>query len=115
MLTIRYHRSAKKELLDSSLYYSRQVAGLGEQFLNEVDLAIRQIVLTPDRFPPYFEEVRRCVRSRFLSEFIFAWFMIMSEFWRLPIPVGIRIIGSIGGSAYSWRHARKPDPSMTFE
>jgi toxin ParE1/3/4 len=65
MLTIHYNRAAKKELFDSSFYYSKQAPGLGAQFLHEVEVFTSRIALSPNRWPRYSKDVRRCVMSRF--------------------------------------------------
>ena len=65
MLSIDYNRSAKKELFDSSLYYSEQAPGLGERFLKEVENCLREIAHSPQRYPKYFKDIRRCVMSQF--------------------------------------------------
>ena len=65
MLTVSYNRTAKKELFESSHYYSTQKSGLGERFLNDVESCIQEIAVSPKRHPRYFEDVHRCVMTRF--------------------------------------------------
>jgi toxin ParE1/3/4 len=65
MLTLDYNRAARKELFDSSLHYAKQVQGLGERFLTEVEDSLRAIAHSPDRFPKYFNDIRRCVMPQF--------------------------------------------------
>src|SRR5271155_1810978 len=65
MLDADYHQAARKEMFDSSLYYSKQAPGLGERFLNEVEKSVLEITRSPHRHPMYFEDVRRCVMSQF--------------------------------------------------
>jgi hypothetical protein len=64
-MLIDYHRSARKELFDSSERYSTLVPGLGEEFLNEVGQAANVIAAAPERFPIYQDDVRRYVMRRF--------------------------------------------------
>jgi toxin ParE1/3/4 len=65
MLGVSYNRAAKKELFDSSLYYSKQIPGLGERFLKDVESCIQEIATSPKRHSRYFEDVHRCVMSQF--------------------------------------------------
>ena len=65
MLTIDYNRAAKKELFDSSDYYSQQRPGLGERFLTEVESCVQEIATSPGRHPKYFKDVCRCVMTQF--------------------------------------------------
>jgi toxin ParE1/3/4 len=65
MLAIRYNTGASKELVTSALYYSKQALGLGERFLIEVENSVREIATSPQRFPQYHKNVRRCVMSQF--------------------------------------------------
>jgi hypothetical protein len=57
MLIVDYNRAAKKELFDSSLYYSKQTPGLGERFLKEVESCVQEIAASPRRYPKYFKDI----------------------------------------------------------
>jgi plasmid stabilization system protein ParE len=65
MLTVVFNQAARKELFNSSLFYSKQAPGLGERFLVEVENWVGEISRSPQRYPLYFKDVRRCVMSQF--------------------------------------------------
>jgi len=65
MLVVDYNRAAKKELFDSSGYYSKQTPGLGERFLKEVEDCVQEIATSPRRYPKYFKDICRCVMPKF--------------------------------------------------
>jgi len=44
-------QKARKELLDAWMWYEDKQEGLGDRFKNEIVKKIKQIVLTPERYP----------------------------------------------------------------
>lgn len=48
MQRVAYHRLAAKELIESALFYDSRRAGLGDEFLSEVDVAVAGICANPD-------------------------------------------------------------------
>ena len=47
MTRILFHRAAKSELIDAVAYYETQSAGLGDEFLREVEEALQSIARNP--------------------------------------------------------------------
>ena len=59
MKPVHFLRPAELELLDAAKYYELQATGLGSDFLDEVDLAIRDIRENPERWPVLRNDMRR--------------------------------------------------------
>ena len=49
-MTLILHPEARDEMIESARYYSRQVPGLGQDFLQAIDLAFDEISEAPDRW-----------------------------------------------------------------
>lgn len=58
-----FRRAARRELDDAALWYERHQAGLGVQFVDEVNHAIGLAAEHPQRYPIMRSNVR-CVRVR---------------------------------------------------
>ncbi len=71
MLVGSYHRAARKELLDSSLRYSKLTAS------------------SPGRHPKYFKDIRRCLMRHFPYRIYYR-----VEDGRVRIPAVIRTTGN---------------------
>lgn len=56
---------AEREMIDAALYYDAQASGLGNDFLNEIDTAIKRILDFPDASPVAEREIRRHLVGRF--------------------------------------------------
>lgn len=65
MIGAAWHSLAKRELFEGSDFYEREVAGLGEAFLTQVEKAVDQIRRHPRSGPPILGTNRRCRVSRF--------------------------------------------------
>ena len=65
MKPVHFLRPAELELLDAAKYYELQATGLGSDFLDEVDLAIRDIRENPERWPVLRNDMRRRLVRRF--------------------------------------------------
>ena len=61
----KYHPAAGNELCDAAVWYEQQRAGLGDEFLDEVDLAITAILELPDRWPEVQPGYRKYRLDRF--------------------------------------------------
>lgn len=56
---------AEAELDDSVRHYEEQLAGLGDQFLVEVNACLARIVQFPEAYQAVGQYARRCLLSRF--------------------------------------------------
>ena len=56
---------AQNELDDAVAWYNRQAIGLGREFLDELDRAIRRAVAFPLSYPEIEPGIRRCRLARF--------------------------------------------------
>jgi hypothetical protein len=56
--------NALEELDDSFEWYENQLAGLGYEFLQEIDIVLRRIVSYPDSCALIGNGLRRCVVNR---------------------------------------------------
>ncbi len=52
-------------MLKSARFYNKQRKGLGAKLLTDVDAAIVDIVLDPERWPEQSPGVRKCLTKRF--------------------------------------------------
>ena len=64
-LRVVFRRAAQIEFEDSAAWYNEQRAGLGEEFLHEIDEAISRATEAPLRYPVVFDDIRRTVARRF--------------------------------------------------
>ena len=64
-MKLSYHRMASKEVIDASVFYSEKRPGLGDEFLDEVDRFVGQILANPLRFEQIKPGIRRCLMDRF--------------------------------------------------
>ena len=65
MKTVRFLRPAELEMLDAARYYERQASGLGDDFLDKIDAAVRDIGEHPERWPLVRLNIRRRLVHRF--------------------------------------------------
>ena len=65
MLPIEIHSEVYKEMEESKDWYEEQSRGLGDRFLDEVDLAMAAISGYPETWPPYVSGTRRFLLHRF--------------------------------------------------
>ena len=56
---------AQQELDDAVVWYNEQAAGLGREFLDELDRVVRRAVTFPMSCPEIEPGVRRCLLARF--------------------------------------------------
>jgi len=64
-MTIRFLSPAEAELAAAAQYYEEQVPGLGEEFLDEIELALEKILSFPEAWAPLSHNQRRCPLRRF--------------------------------------------------
>ena len=64
-MKVRFLLPAQAEVDDAVLWYDSQTQGLGLQFLDDLDRAIRRIVAFPLSHADIEEDLRRCLLSRF--------------------------------------------------
>jgi toxin ParE1/3/4 len=56
---------AETDLLEARDWYESQRAGLGAEFLTEIDATIRVLIRDPQRHPVYYRGFRRVLARRF--------------------------------------------------
>lgn len=64
-MKIRFLAPAWQELDDAVIWYNEQADGLGQEFLDELDRAIRRSVAYPLSCPEIEPGLRRCLLARF--------------------------------------------------
>ncbi|MCW5604119.1 MAG: type II toxin-antitoxin system RelE/ParE family toxin [Burkholderiales bacterium] len=64
-LRVVFRRAAKSEFEDAAAWYGERGAGLGEEFVHEIEIAIAGAAVTPQRYPVVFGDIRRAVARRF--------------------------------------------------
>jgi len=62
---LRFLILAQRELDDAVAWYNEQAAGLGQEFLDELDRVVRRAVTFPMSCPEIEPGVRRCLLPRF--------------------------------------------------
>lgn len=65
MKTVRFLRPAELEMLDAARYYELQAPGLGGDFLDKIDAAVRDIGANPSRWSIIRSDIRRRLIHRF--------------------------------------------------
>ena len=69
-MNLRVHESAEQELLEGAEWYEDKQSGLGEQFVDEYQLAILRILAAPMSFARLeTTRTRRNIRRCFLKRF----------------------------------------------
>jgi plasmid stabilization system protein ParE len=64
-MEVRFLTVAKQELDDTVNWYNQQVDGLGQEFLDELDRAVRRSAIFPLSCPEIEPGLRRCLLARF--------------------------------------------------
>ena len=62
---IRLLLSAEQEMFDAARYYELQAPGLGQDFLDKVELALHDLGDAPERWPRVRDDIRRRPIRRF--------------------------------------------------
>ena len=64
-MKVRFLAPAQRELDDAVAWYDEQAAGLGREFLDELDRAVRRVLSFPLSYPEIEPGIRRCRLARF--------------------------------------------------
>jgi plasmid stabilization system protein ParE len=64
-MKVRFLTPAQWELNDAVLWYNEQKVGLGTEFLDQLDNAVRRLRTFPESFPEIEGDLRRCILLRF--------------------------------------------------
>ena len=64
-MKVRFLALAQQEMDDAVAWYNEQAVGLGQEFLDELDRAVRRAVTFPMSCPEIEPEIRRCLLARF--------------------------------------------------
>ncbi len=65
MTPVVFHDEAQAEMIGEAEWYNRQQARVGEEFLDEVDIALERISATPDAFGVFRGKVQYLRLHRF--------------------------------------------------
>jgi toxin ParE1/3/4 len=65
MKPVRFLQPAEQEMLDAAHYYEKQAPGLGNDFLQKIDSATRDIAENPELWPVIRPGIRRRLIHRF--------------------------------------------------
>ena len=71
-MKVRFLAPAQRELDDAVAWYDEQAAGLGREFLDELDRAVRRVLSFPLSYPEIEPGIRRCRLARFPYGLIYA-------------------------------------------
>ena len=63
--TVRLLPPAEQEMFDAARYYELQAPGLGQDFLDKVELALQDLVDSSERWPIVQDDIRRRLIRRF--------------------------------------------------
>lgn len=64
-LRVVFRRAAKIEFEEAAVCYDTQRFGLGEEFMAEIEQAVANATVAPQRYPVVFGDIRRTVARRF--------------------------------------------------
>ena len=64
-MTYRFLSPAQQDLAEAVQYYERAAAGLGLEFLDEIERTVERILLHPEAWTRVSEHHRRCRTRRF--------------------------------------------------
>jgi len=64
-MTVRFLALAQREVDDAVTWYNKQAAGLGQEFLDELDRAVRRVAAFPMSGQEIERGIRRCLLARF--------------------------------------------------
>jgi len=64
-LRVVFRRAAQSKLEDAAVWHDEQRAGLGEEFIIEIERAVANAAAAPKRYPIVFGDIRRTVARRF--------------------------------------------------
>ncbi|MBI5387604.1 MAG: type II toxin-antitoxin system RelE/ParE family toxin [Verrucomicrobia bacterium] len=90
MKRVTSHRLAGRELIDSALYYDQRRAGLGEEFLSEVETVLEFIRAQPEAGRPERHATRSYPTKRFPFRIVYdiqpdrLWIVAVAHLSRRP-------------------------------
>jgi plasmid stabilization system protein ParE len=64
-LTVAFRKVAQREFDSATAWYENQRAGLGNEFVSEIQRVLDTITAHPDRYPVVFGTIREALVSRF--------------------------------------------------
>lgn len=64
-LPVTFRRQARREFDEAGDWYEKERAGLGVEFLIEIERLLSRIAATPNQFPIIYRDVRKAVAKRF--------------------------------------------------
>jgi plasmid stabilization system protein ParE len=64
-LPVILHRAASLEFIEASAWYENKQAGLGREFISEIDRCVLLVSENPYRFAFVHKDIRRIVVNRF--------------------------------------------------
>ena len=70
-MRVRFLAVARQELDDAVVWYDEQAIGMGREFLDEIDRAVRRAATFPLSCPEIEPGMRRCLLARFPYGLIF--------------------------------------------
>lgn len=65
MRQVIFRRQARREFDEAGDWYEQERAGLGLEFLAEIERLIHRIASNPEQFPILYRDVRKAVARRF--------------------------------------------------
>ncbi|MBI3901714.1 MAG: type II toxin-antitoxin system RelE/ParE family toxin [Nitrosomonadales bacterium] len=65
MRQVVFRKQARRELDEAGDWYEKERAGLGMEFLAEIQNLTQRIANTPEQFPALYRDVRKAVARRF--------------------------------------------------
>jgi len=65
MFSVRVRSEARNDLEDAALWYEAQRTGLGDEFLDEVELTFDKIASDPNAYRVLLRDTRRAMLQRF--------------------------------------------------
>ena len=65
MRPLIFRRQARSEYDEAGDWYEKERAGLGVEFLAEIDRLLQRIADNPEQFPMLYRDVRKAVAHRF--------------------------------------------------
>jgi len=65
MRQVVFRQPARREFDEAGDWYEKECAGLGLEFLGEIERLIHRIASNPEQFPILYRDVRKAVARRF--------------------------------------------------
>ena len=82
-MKLRFHPSARAELLAAVAYYERQLPGLGERFLAETEARATRLLDHPQAAPVVRADLRRAALAQFPYGLIYR--STVDELWIIAV------------------------------